>query len=143
IETATAAAGPWTLTTQTSANVETFTVNGLQSNTAYFFRIRSYNGDGTSAWLETSATTLMITGVENRDISKAVNVYPNPTSTGTFHVEIGDQLGVSEYTLTVLDTKGLTVETFTARNQQEAATFALKNARAGLYILRINMGKNM
>jgi hypothetical protein len=141
IEIATNDDGPWTLVTETAANIETFSVEDLLPATQYFFRLRSYNENGISDWSEASITTL-ITAVEESSLSKAISVYPNPTRTGVFSVRFREQLNVADYTITVLDAKGLEVDKFTAVSKQEIdSIFALKNPAKGMYILKIRTGK--
>jgi hypothetical protein len=142
IEMATDDEGPWTLVTETAANAETFAVGDLLPVTQYFFRVRSYNENGISDWSETSITTL-ITSVEESSLSSAISVFPNPTRTGTFSIRFSEQLNaVSDYRVTVLDSKGLVVDTFTAVNKQKIdSIFALRNPAKGMYMLEIRTGK--
>jgi hypothetical protein len=141
VEMATNETGPWTLVAETNENIEAHMVDELLPVTEYFFRVRSFNADGISDW-SVAETTTLITGVEG-SLSKSVNMYPNPTRTNSFGIKLTGQLGmVSQYTVTVFDSKGLMVDTFTAANQQEADQhFTLKNPAKGIYIVNINTGK--
>ena len=59
LEYATASTGPWTQATAPAANATSYQFNSLSQSTAYFFRIRSSNQIGDSAYSTTaSATTL-------------------------------------------------------------------------------------
>lgn len=44
--------------TSLAANVATLDVTGLTTHTAYYFRVKALNGDGSSAWVTASVTTL-------------------------------------------------------------------------------------
>lgn len=60
LERGTSASGPWTQIVAPAANVITFQNTGLTQSTAYYFRIRSTNAIGDSAYSEiVSATTLL------------------------------------------------------------------------------------
>ncbi|MDB6028794.1 MAG: hypothetical protein JWM68_5017, partial [Verrucomicrobiales bacterium] len=57
IERATAAAGPFTQIATNAASDTTYTVTGLSAQTAYWFRVRSYNANGNSVYSNTATVT--------------------------------------------------------------------------------------
>jgi len=78
IEVATAADGPFTQAGSVAANVHTFTVNGLNAETGYFFRVKAVNGTGYSDYSNIfSATTPVQTGPNAPTNLVAAAVAPN------------------------------------------------------------------
>ena len=47
----------WTEITTLGSNITSFTDNGLNAGTTYYYRVQAYNGAGNSAWSKASATT--------------------------------------------------------------------------------------
>lgn len=142
VEMATATAGPWTLVVETPANTTSTRVVDLLPVTDYFFRVRSYNANGISDWVSASTATL-VTSAEGGSLSHAVTVYPNPTTTRSFAIKLGDRLGsVTNYQVAVFDAKGFNVGSYAATNTHDKdQSFTLTNVNPGLYILKINTGK--
>ncbi len=72
----------WTQIATTGANVTTYTSTGLGANTAYYYRVRSYNGTGNSGYsnsanattliaVPTAPTSLTVTAVSTSQINLA------------------------------------------------------------------------
>ena len=57
IERATASAGPYTQIATNAASDTTYTVTGLSAQTAYYFRVRSYNANGNSVYSNVASVT--------------------------------------------------------------------------------------
>jgi hypothetical protein len=56
IERATASAGPFTQIATNAASDTTYTATGLAAQTTYYFRVRTYNSNGNSAYSNTAST---------------------------------------------------------------------------------------
>src|SRR5690242_2349839 len=55
----------WTAVAEPAADSEAYTVRGLTPGGQYKFRLRSVNGDGESAWLESNSVTLATVPIPN------------------------------------------------------------------------------
>jgi hypothetical protein len=97
IERATSSTGPFTEVGSVSANITTFTANGLNAQTQYFFRVKAFNSTGYSDYSSTiSATTpvqvgptaptnLTATAVASNQINLVWN--DNSTDENRFEIE--------------------------------------------------------
>ncbi|WP_221407730.1 fibronectin type III domain-containing protein [Thermoflexibacter ruber] len=63
---------------QVTANVTTYTDNNLQIGSTFFYRVRAYNAVGNSAY--SNEASVVVTAVNQVDISNSLNIYPNPTA---------------------------------------------------------------
>src|SRR5262245_5916038 len=98
VERATSTGGPWSTIATTGSNATGYSATGLAASTTYYFRVRAFNGTGSSAYTATvSATTTAAaalpaapTGLSVTPIS-ASQINPsrtdNPTNEQGFSVE--------------------------------------------------------
>lgn len=102
-------------------NSFSFEVSGLNSNTAYFYRIRAYNENDTGAYSNTvSLTTLLGTSLIN-SLSESCKIW---TSKKTIHIELSEH-----------DQNGGNVTLYTLSGQQ-LGTIRLKT---GLNLINLNI----
>jgi hypothetical protein len=66
-------------------------------------------------------------------------IYPNPTADGIFHVSLSIPSLPDFRTVTVYNSAGAVVtrQTFTTRTPYQEATFDLRTAGAGVYIVEV------
>jgi hypothetical protein len=100
VERATATAGPWTTIATTGSNVVAYSSTGLASSTTYYFRVRSFNTAGSSAYtpvvtattqttatLPAAPTGLSATGISTSQIN--LTWTDNSTNEQGFSIERG------------------------------------------------------
>jgi predicted phage tail protein len=63
---------------QVTANTTTYTDNNLQIGSTFFYRVRAYNSVGNSTY--SNEASVVVTAVNQIDISNSLNIYPNPTT---------------------------------------------------------------
>ena len=142
VQVATNQLGPWSMVKETEANATTAIVDGLEKNTTYFFRAQSFVATETSAWSNVVSVTTLVTGLE-ATLADAVAVYPNPATTGTVQIKLSGVLAASpSYDLQITDVRGLPVAVFHEVRQTGGEIFPLGQLRKGVYILRIDTGRD-
>lgn len=90
IERKTGINGVWTQIATVGANVRSFSNTGLTANTTYYYRVRSYNTPGNSAYTNEAVQTTFATGPVN-------NMFANRTSlSGTSITATGTNTGANK-----------------------------------------------
>lgn len=124
----------------------TFDVHDLAENTSYYWRVRSQNKAGYSAWSDTlSFTTMLVTDIETDAIPTEFGLsqnYPNPFNPSTV---ISYQLPVSSRVeLKVFDMLGREVAVLVNERRpagEHAVTFNAHGLASGIYIYQLNAGE--
>lgn len=132
----------WTTIKTVSANVTTLTDSTLQASTTYYYRVRSENPAGTSAYSNiANATTLLATPILNltNNANTYINVYPNPAS---------ELLTVEIKGITLNNTELLIVNDIAQKIKQQKinenySTFSLKSFSKGVYYIKLLQNKNV
>jgi len=104
-----------------------FSHSGLTANTLYNYKIWSNNSNSYSSGIETNATTMIGSGIN--DIN-AINIalYPNP-STGLFTIQNADGFDVI-----ISDINGKTIQDFSVNNSDYSVN--ISDQASGLYFIK-------
>lgn len=124
-------AGSWTQIATVGADVTTYLHTGLTNGVTYYYRVRAYNGNGSSSWSNVAGATDGATGISSFNKNEfAFDIYPNPAKET---VIIGN-LPISS-TLNITDIAGKTVYSSVIINEQTIiSTTEFVN---GVYIIQV------
>lgn len=114
-----------------AADVITYIHTGLTNGVTYYYRVKAYNGAGSSAWSGISGTTEGTAGISKMYNNELMfDIYPNPAKETAI---IGNLASGS--TLTITDITGKVVySTFINKEQVIINTSEFEN---GVYIVQI------
>jgi hypothetical protein len=115
--------------------VGTVTVTGLTAGTRYYVAVSGYGSADTGGQFTIAATGLVL-GTKPQTNSTALIVFPNPSTTGQFTLQVARPLGAG--TVELLNALGQVVQRQPlAAGEQTVRTTGLA---AGLYTLRVQAG---
>ncbi len=137
IERKTGATGTWEIATSVFANTTTYYDAGLQSNTAYSYRVCAFNATDTSAYSNLKTITTYKTTIENVS-ANAVKVYPNPTN-GKI-VAVLPQNSSQKIIGELFDIQGTSVQKISKINSTKTVEIDLGTMSSGIYMLKIEIG---
>jgi len=81
--------GTYTTIATLPANTTSYSNNGLTLGKKYYYKVRSANSTGTSAWSNTaSATARCISNMQPEDELSLASVFPNPVTDGFFNLSL-------------------------------------------------------
>jgi hypothetical protein len=118
-----------------NTTVGTVTVAGLTAGTRYYVAVSGYGSSDTGGQFTIAATGLVL-GAKPQTNSTALTVFPNPSTTGQFTLQVARPLGTG--TVELLNALGQVVQRQPlAAGEQTVRTTGLA---AGLYTLRVQAG---
>ncbi|HEX8532338.1 MAG TPA: fibronectin type III domain-containing protein, partial [Cytophagales bacterium] len=105
----------------------------LTANTAYFYRLRAVNGEGTSAYSNEASATTAAYG----SLAEATTVHPNP-SRGLFYFEL-NTAKPGEVSISVVNQMGIVLHTASFEKGSEKLTESvdLQTLPGGVYYLHV------
>ncbi|WP_201985967.1 T9SS type A sorting domain-containing protein [Hymenobacter rubidus] len=116
-----------------NTSVGTFTVTGLAAGTTYYVAVSGYGGtDPTGTFTISSAT---VTATRAQAQAEALQVYPNPSSTGQLTLQLSGLSGAGQATL--LNALGQVVLTKEMANVSTEQTLSTSRLATGIYTLRV------
>lgn len=120
---------------------DTYPLNALDTS-MYYWSVRAYNGNDTSAWAVNYSFSTMSVGVNELENISSISMFPNPATT-TFTVEFLVQEN-AELQITISDIIGKTmlVETVEVSNGNFRKTFNVSEFNSGIYFLEIKQGND-
>ena len=81
--------GTYTIVKTATANSTTFTNTGLTNNKRYYYRVRSKNSVGSSAWSNKANAVVSCPTLSNiSGTSQSLTLYPNPVTNGQFNLNL-------------------------------------------------------
>jgi fibronectin type 3 domain-containing protein len=143
----TSSSGTYVTIATLPANTITYSNTGLTKGKKYYYKIRSVNSSGNSAWSNTASatatcTTALVTGTQLNSASlkkeenyEKIKVYPNPATNGSFNLVLPD---LTEYpvTMQIISLTGqISMQKELTNQFNTINTAGLKN---GVYFLIIN-----
>lgn len=139
IQRADAEEGPWTdLSTSIAADATTHSDSGLDDETTYYYRVKSTNSIGVSAWSNVASATTeeLILGLDKLgDLN--VKFYPNPVNRDlTIEFDQNSRVQVS-----VFDFSGKT-QNVGINREGTKITLEMSSLSTGLYFVNLSDGKN-
>lgn len=124
------------------ANTTIYISGNLTAGTTYYYRVRSVNGVGFSAY-SNILTVPFAVGINSSQSFAEFNIYPNPSS-DVFNVQIADAYR-GNTTLTITDEMGRIIRSEKVQKNSDVLTskFDLSTMPNGVYFLKVNTDDKM
>lgn len=122
-------------------------LNNVDANTPGVYQIvyRATDESGNISSLATryvSVSEVGANGIENADLSSDIQVYPNPSSTGVFKIDLKGQLQNSDIFLRVLDVSGAQIADV-RKLVNPSNVVDISSLAKGVYMLQIEVDSKM
>ena len=128
--------GTYTLVKTVAANTTAYTNTGLTNNRRYYYRVRSVNNAGSSAWSNTANAVVICTPLSKvSGVNQSLSLYPNPVENGQLNINLPVNI---ELPVTVEIISSLGQRIYTKQLIQYNNTIQTKGYIKGWYILRLH-----
>lgn len=120
-----------------AADVVQFTHEGLSPDQTIYYRVKAINGVTASEYSNEGSATTLITGIEEDDFSKSLNVFPNPAHAFLHLVIDNEKMG--KFDVRIINVVGGELKHYTVEKseRQLRTRFDLQGLRQGMYLVEI------